>query len=101
LLDGGDGILFVELCKQIAERGSSKSDNRKREAFAVSRYKCSGFQETLHSRGPSLTLTYFDRTPRSHKLGFTAVDVKTVTAIFVSHARFDHISDIGNPWCCL
>jgi len=39
--------------------------------------------------------TYFDRTPRSHKLGFTAADVKTATAIFVSHAHFDHISDIG------
>jgi L-ascorbate metabolism protein UlaG (beta-lactamase superfamily) len=39
--------------------------------------------------------TYFDRTPRSHRLGFTAADVKTATAIFVSHAHFDHISDIG------
>jgi L-ascorbate metabolism protein UlaG (beta-lactamase superfamily) len=38
---------------------------------------------------------YFDRTPRSHKLGFTAVDVKKAEAIFVSHAHFDHISDIG------
>src|ERR1700749_345353 len=39
--------------------------------------------------------TYFARTPRSHKLGFTAAHVKTATAIFVSHAHFDHISDIG------
>src|ERR1700761_350249 len=39
--------------------------------------------------------TYFNRTPRSHDLGFTAADVKTATAIFVSHAHFDHISDIG------
>src|SRR5215469_4333467 len=39
--------------------------------------------------------TYFDRTPRSHKLGFTAADVKKAEAIFVSHAHFDHISDIG------
>jgi Beta-lactamase superfamily domain len=38
---------------------------------------------------------YFDRTPRSHKLGFTAADVKKAEAIFVSHAHFDHISDIG------
>jgi L-ascorbate metabolism protein UlaG (beta-lactamase superfamily) len=38
---------------------------------------------------------YFDRTPRSHKLGFTAADVKTAAGIFVSHAHFDHISDIG------
>jgi L-ascorbate metabolism protein UlaG (beta-lactamase superfamily) len=38
---------------------------------------------------------YFDRTPRSHDLGFTAADVKVATAIFVSHAHFDHISDIG------
>ena len=39
--------------------------------------------------------TYFDRTPRSHKLGFKAADVSKAEAIFVSHAHFDHISDIG------
>jgi L-ascorbate metabolism protein UlaG (beta-lactamase superfamily) len=39
--------------------------------------------------------SYFDRTPRSHKLGFAAADVKKAEAIFVSHAHFDHISDIG------
>jgi L-ascorbate metabolism protein UlaG (beta-lactamase superfamily) len=38
---------------------------------------------------------YFDRTPRSHKLGFTVADIKTAAGIFVSHAHFDHISDIG------
>src|SRR5215470_14347028 len=38
---------------------------------------------------------YFDRTPRSHKLGFKAADVAKAEAIFISHAHFDHISDIG------
>jgi len=38
---------------------------------------------------------YFNRTPRAHKIGFTAEDVKKAEAIFVSHAHFDHISDIG------
>lgn len=38
---------------------------------------------------------YFDRTPRSHPLGFKAADVSKAEAIFVSHAHFDHISDIG------
>src|SRR5262249_21804545 len=38
---------------------------------------------------------YFDRTPRSHDLGFTAADVTKAEAVFVSHAHFDHISDIG------
>src|SRR4029077_7008660 len=38
---------------------------------------------------------YFDRTPRSHDPGFTAADVSKADAIFVSHAHFDHISDIG------
>ena len=38
---------------------------------------------------------YFDRTPRSHPIGFKAADVKKAEAIFVSHAHFDHISDIG------
>jgi L-ascorbate metabolism protein UlaG (beta-lactamase superfamily) len=38
---------------------------------------------------------YFDRTPRAHKVGFTAMDVSKAEAIFVSHAHFDHISDIG------
>jgi L-ascorbate metabolism protein UlaG (beta-lactamase superfamily) len=38
---------------------------------------------------------YFDRTPRSHPIGFKAADVSKAEAIFVSHAHFDHISDIG------
>ena len=38
---------------------------------------------------------YFDRTPRSHKIGFAAKDVTKAEGIFVSHAHFDHISDIG------
>ncbi len=38
---------------------------------------------------------YFDRTPRSHAIGFKAADVVKAQAIFVSHAHFDHISDIG------
>jgi L-ascorbate metabolism protein UlaG (beta-lactamase superfamily) len=38
---------------------------------------------------------YFDRTPRSHPIGFRAADVTKADAIFVSHAHFDHISDIG------
>ena len=38
---------------------------------------------------------YFDRPPRSHDLGFKAADVKKADAIFISHAHFDHISDIG------
>ncbi len=38
---------------------------------------------------------YFDRTSRSHPLGFKAADVSRAEAIFVSHAHFDHISDIG------
>jgi len=38
---------------------------------------------------------YFDRTPRSHAIGFKAADVSNAEAIFVSHAHFDHISDVG------
>src|SRR6266478_549762 len=38
---------------------------------------------------------YFDRAPRSRKLGFKAADVSKAEAVFVSHAHFDHISDIG------
>jgi L-ascorbate metabolism protein UlaG (beta-lactamase superfamily) len=38
---------------------------------------------------------YFDRTPRSHKIGVAAKDVTKAEGIFVSHAHFDHISDIG------
>jgi L-ascorbate metabolism protein UlaG (beta-lactamase superfamily) len=38
---------------------------------------------------------YFDRSPRSHDIGFKAKDVSKAEAIFVSHAHFDHISDIG------
>jgi L-ascorbate metabolism protein UlaG (beta-lactamase superfamily) len=38
---------------------------------------------------------YFDRTPRSRPLGFKAADISRAEAIFVSHAHFDHISDVG------
>src|SRR3954469_5764352 len=40
--------------------------------------------------------TYFDRTPRAHDIGFKAVDVNRADAIFISHAHFDHISDVGS-----
>ncbi len=38
---------------------------------------------------------YFDRTPRSHNIGVAAKDVRKAEGIFVSHAHFDHIADIG------
>jgi len=38
---------------------------------------------------------YFDRTPRSHDIGLKVSDITKAEAIFVSHAHFDHISDIG------
>ena len=51
--------------------------------------------EFAHKGKVFLFDAYFDRTPRSHKIGFTAADVKKAEAILVSHAHFDHISDIG------
>jgi L-ascorbate metabolism protein UlaG (beta-lactamase superfamily) len=39
--------------------------------------------------------TYFDRTPRAHDIGFKAADVSKADAVFISHAHFDHISDVG------
>src|SRR4051794_2204793 len=38
---------------------------------------------------------YFDPTPRSHDIGFKAAEITKAEAVFVSHAHFDHISDIG------
>jgi len=51
--------------------------------------------EFAHKGKVYLFDTYFDRTPRSHAIGFKAADVSKAEAIFVSHAHFDHISDIG------
>ena len=51
--------------------------------------------EFAHKGKVYLFDAYFDRTPRAHKVGFTAADVLKAEAIFVSHAHFDHISDIG------
>jgi L-ascorbate metabolism protein UlaG (beta-lactamase superfamily) len=51
--------------------------------------------EFAHKGKVYLFDAYFDRTPRSHDLGFKAADVTKAEAIFVSHAHFDHISDIG------
>src|SRR3954453_6896440 len=51
--------------------------------------------EFAHKGKVYLFDAYFNRTPRAHNLGFTAADVTKAEAIFVSHAHFDHISDIG------
>src|SRR3984957_16382373 len=51
--------------------------------------------EFAHKGKVYLFDAYFDRTPRSHDIGFKAADVSKAEAIFVSHAHFDHISDIG------
>jgi L-ascorbate metabolism protein UlaG (beta-lactamase superfamily) len=51
--------------------------------------------EFAHKGKVYLFDAYFDRTPRSHAIGFKAADVSKAEAIFVSHAHFDHISDIG------
>ncbi len=39
--------------------------------------------------------TYFNRKARSHNVGFTAEQVNRADAVFVSHAHFDHISDVS------
>src|SRR5580700_1703272 len=51
--------------------------------------------EFAHKGKVYLFDAYFDRTPRSHDIGFKAADVSKAQAIFVSHAHFDHISDVG------
>jgi hypothetical protein len=38
--------------------------------------------------------TYYDRVSRSRPLGFSVADVKRADVIFLSHAHFDHMSDI-------
>jgi L-ascorbate metabolism protein UlaG (beta-lactamase superfamily) len=37
--------------------------------------------------------TYYDRTPRTHPIGFHAKDVTRATAIFLGHGHFDHMAD--------
>jgi L-ascorbate metabolism protein UlaG (beta-lactamase superfamily) len=39
--------------------------------------------------------TYFDRGPRNRPTGVVPGDVKRADAIFIGHAHFDHISDVG------
>src|SRR4029077_2739835 len=51
--------------------------------------------EFAHKGKVYLFDAYFDRTPRSHTIGIKAADVTKAEAVFVSHAHFDHISDIG------
>jgi L-ascorbate metabolism protein UlaG (beta-lactamase superfamily) len=37
---------------------------------------------------------YFDRTSRNHPIGFTVPEIKRADYVFVSHAHFDHMSDV-------
>jgi L-ascorbate metabolism protein UlaG (beta-lactamase superfamily) len=39
--------------------------------------------------------TYFNRKARNRPIGFTAEQVNKADVIFVGHAHFDHISDVG------
>jgi L-ascorbate metabolism protein UlaG (beta-lactamase superfamily) len=39
--------------------------------------------------------TYFNRKARNRPIGFTAEQVNKADAIFIGHAHFDHISDVG------
>jgi L-ascorbate metabolism protein UlaG (beta-lactamase superfamily) len=39
--------------------------------------------------------TYFNRKARNRPVGFTAEQVKKADAIFIGHAHFDHVSDVG------
>ena len=39
--------------------------------------------------------TYFDRSRANHDIGVTVPPIKRADAIFVSHAHFDHIADVG------
>src|SRR3954471_12616899 len=50
--------------------------------------------ECAHKGKVYLFDAYFERTPRAHNVGFAVADVTKAEAIFVSHAHFDHISDI-------
>jgi glyoxylase-like metal-dependent hydrolase (beta-lactamase superfamily II) len=38
--------------------------------------------------------TYYDRVSRSRPIGFAVADVTRADVIFLSHAHFDHMSDI-------
>jgi hypothetical protein len=41
--------------------------------------------------------TYFNRKARNRPVGFTAEQLSRADAIFIGHAHFDHISDVGAP----
>src|SRR5687767_14869232 len=39
---------------------------------------------------------YYERVPRSHRLGVTPQEFKKATAIFIGHPHFDHMSDAAS-----
>ena len=63
--------------------------------LVVARWLGNANFEFAHKGKVYLFDAYFDRTPRSHNIGFSAKDVIKAEGIFVSHAHFDHIADIG------
>ena len=36
---------------------------------------------------------YYERLPRSHRIGMAPQDIRKATAVFIGHAHFDHMSD--------
>ena len=39
---------------------------------------------------------YYERVPRSHRIGVTPQELKKATAIFIGHPHFDHMSDAAS-----
>jgi len=96
-------LVFVAAVAQAAEPACSSLTPaivggpvpRKGSEIAVFRWLGNANYEVAYQGHVYLFDTYFDRTARNHPLGFTVPDIKRADVIFISHAHFDHISDVA------
>jgi L-ascorbate metabolism protein UlaG (beta-lactamase superfamily) len=67
----------------------------KSSTIAVFRWLGNANYEIAYQGHVYLFDTYFDRTARNHDIGFNVSQIKRADVVFVSHAHFDHISDVA------
>jgi L-ascorbate metabolism protein UlaG (beta-lactamase superfamily) len=84
----------AEACKSLVPAAMGGPMPKDKNTIALRWLSTSNYE--LAFRGQVILLdAYFEQGPRSRPTGIVPSDVKRADAIFIGHAHFDHISDVG------